>query len=231
MLTFPALLKPAANGGGFAPYLKSLSGGQALSGSEQVTGQMVDRWQASYQIPIRTPEAVLALRAFIVGMRGRLNTVALPAIDGGRAPWEVDRFGRHQTPRLARERSSGLDGTDYAPSAGLADTLISAKVAASAGAIDTQLTIAMVKGGVPQPGHLFSIGTRLHAIESVEGDGPFNLTIWPWLREDVAINAAVNFTSPVCKMRFQSDNEGIEALKSLQLFRFATVTLNFDEAA
>ncbi|MDB5620764.1 hypothetical protein [Tardiphaga sp.] len=231
MLTFPAILKPSANAGGFAPFLKSLSGGQAISGTEQVTGQMVDRWQASYQIPIRTPDAVLALRAFLLSMRGRLNTVALPAIDGGRAPWEVDRFGRRQTPGHARDRFKSLDGTAFAAPAGLADTLITAKVAAAASAIDTELTIAMVKGSAPQPGHLFSIGPRLYAIESVAGDGPYDLTIWPWLREDVAISAAVNFTSPVCKMRFQTDNEGIETLKSLNLFRFGTVTLNFDEAA
>lgn len=226
MLTFPSTLpKPIA--GGFAPSVKSISGGQSLSGFEQVGSGMSDRWSASYSFAINSDDRVLAFRAFVLAMRGRANTVLLPAFDLARAPWAVDSFGRKQTPRL--RRNPQLDGTQYADSASLRDGLISSRVRVAAGLNATALDMVMTNGSAPQPGHLFSIGNRLHSVTSVFGTGPYIIGVWPWLRSDVAANVALDFATPACEMRFASDSEGVDALSTLAQLRFATITLKFDE--
>jgi hypothetical protein len=226
MPKFPALLKPIA--GGFAPAIKSLSGGQSLSGFEQVVSQLSDRWMASYTFAINSDAKVLALRAFVMSMRGRGNTVDVPAFDLARAPWAVDAQGRKQTPGFVRTRA--LDGTAYADPADLRDTLIAAQVTADTELNSTSITVAVTTGSSPQPGHLFSIDRRLHMVVDVAGDGPYVLSIWPWIREDVSEGAAVNFATPSCEMRFASDDQGADALASLDGLRFGNVTLRFDEA-
>jgi hypothetical protein len=225
MPIFPASLKPIA--GGFAPSIKSTSGGQSLSGFEQVGSHLSDRWMASYTFQINTDALVLAFRAFVLSMRGRANNVDLPAFDLARAPWALDAQGRKMTPAYARHPK--LDGTIYADPPNLRESLIEAVVSEDVDLNGTSIVVDMVKGSAPQPGQLFSIGRRLYSILDVADEGPFTLTIWPWLREDVAAGAAVNFAAPICEMRFASDNEGVDALKSLSLMRFATVTLSFDE--
>lgn len=227
MLTFPAGLRPIS--GGFAQSVKSVSGGQSLSGFEQVASQLSDRWMASYQFRIRNDADVLAFRAFVLSMRGRANSVALPAFDLARAPWQVDAFGRKITPGL--RRNPQLDGSPYADPPVLRTGLISAKLPAGALLNATTVSVDMVTGSAPQPGHLFSIGARLYSVLSVSSSGPYSLGIWPWLRADAAIDAAADFATPVCEMRFASDSEGADALSQLAQLRSGTITLRFDEVA
>jgi hypothetical protein len=227
MLTFPTALRPV--GGGFAQNVKSISGGQSLSGFEQVSSSVSDRWQASYKFPVNRNDRVLALRAFILSMRGRANTVALPMFDNRRAPWAVNQYGITQTPAVRRNRA--LDGTAFADASNFNDTLIIASLSASAAVLATSVSIGMTLGSAPKPGHFFSIGARGYSILSVSGSGPYIVEIWPWLRVAATAGVTVNFTSPVCEMRFASDNEGAEVLKGLDLFKFGSLTLNFDEAA
>lgn len=223
--SWPAGLKPIS--GGFAPSVRSISGGQSLSGFEQVGSGMSDRWAASFAFNVADDATALTLRAFIVGMRGRANSVLLPAFDLARAPWAVDAYGRSITPASVRNRQ--LDATPYADPSTLRQNLISAKLVFAGSMNATALGISMVKGGEPQPGHLFSIGRRLHMVETVVGTGPYTIEIWPWLREDVAIGAAMEFAAPVCEMRFASDGEGADMLAQLAQLRKGTFTLKFDE--
>lgn len=225
MPTFPAF-KPVA--GGFAQSVRSISGGQSLSGFEQVASQLSDRWMASYAFAINSDAKVLAFRAFVMSMRGRGNTVDVPAFDLARAPWAIDAYGRKVTPGFSRNKR--LDGTPYADSAGLRDALITATVTADTGVNSTAIGVAIGKGSAPLPGHFFSIGRRLYTVLDVALTGPYALTIWPWLREDVVAGTPVNFTTPACEMRFASDSEGADALSSLAQLRFGTITLKFDEA-
>jgi hypothetical protein len=227
MLTFPSGLRPIA--GGFINYAKTLGGGQSLSGIEQVASTMNDRWQASYRFPVRTDDDVLALRAFVMSMRGRASTVALPMFDLARAPWAVNAQGIKQTPGAVRTPS--LDGTPFADAANLRDGLIRASITSLAALNAIQLSVAVAAGSAPRPGHFFSLGTRGYAVQSVTGAGPYTLEIWPWLRVAASSGQSVNFTSPVCEMRFATDSEGADALKSLDQLRFGSLTLNFDEAS
>ncbi|MGM5018731.1 hypothetical protein [Tardiphaga sp. 367_B4_N1_1] len=225
LISWPADLKPID--GGYVQSVKSLSGGQSLSGHEQVAPQLADRWMASFTFNVNSDAMVLAMRAFLIGMRGRTNSVLLPAFDLARAPWRADAYGRKVTPGLVR--NPRLDGTPYADTADLRSTLITAKMSASALLNAVTISVAMVSGGKPLPGHFLSIGNRMHAVTDVTGAGPYALGIWPWLRDDAALNAAVNFAAPACEMRFATDGEGAAAMAALAQLRFGKITLNFDE--
>jgi hypothetical protein len=225
MLTFPSGLNPVS--GGFAQSVKSLSGGQSLSGFEQVTSQLSDRWTASFSFNINSDARVLAFRAFVMAMRGRFNTVLLPVFDLARAPWALDAAGRAITPSAAR--SPRLDGTVYADASTLRAGLISAQMDSFAPLNATAITIDMLVGSAPQPGHFFSNGNRLHTVLDVSGTGPYTIDIWPWIRADTIVGTPLNFAAPVCEMRFASDTEGASALTSLEYMRFGTITLKFDE--
>lgn len=225
MLTFPEVLRPAS--GGYAPASRNLGGGQSLTGFEQVVGSMSDRWQASFTFKIRTTAELLALRAFVMAMSGRRNTVALPVFDRARAPWQVIK-GRPQSPAVLRFRD--LDKTQFADAEDFDSTLIVAEAETAAVAQSTVIDVRIVKGGIPQPGQYLTIASRLYSIIGIALDNPYRLTIWPWLRHDLAAGDPVEFGAPSGEMRFASDDQGADALMGLDLLKFASVTLRFDEA-
>lgn len=228
MLTWNPLLKPS--GGGFAPYNRTLGGGPALNSDwEQVVPQQAQRWRASIRLPVNTTEQIFALREMIFGLEGRANTIAVPAFDRARAPWAVDREGRIRNPSFVRRRS--LDGGPFADAPNLIDSLITARVDLDAALRASQIIINVTQGSAPQVGMYFSIGTRLHMIKKIDGvDGKrYALNIWPLLRDDVVRGTPVNFTSPVCEMRFQTDDQGQDILSALDLFKFGAGTLAFEE--
>lgn len=228
MLTWPSELKP--NSGGYAPFVRSLSGGQSLSGAEQIVPQFHDRWQAKFTFALNRSSRVLALRALLAALRGRANTIVLPAFEHARAPWSVDEFDRVLGPKLLRRRD--LDGTPYADPAGFNDTLLSVTVALDANINDTTLLIA-TNGVAPTPGHLFSIGPRMYVCQEVADTltpDRYELMIWPWLRVGVTFGTPVNFTSPACEMRLANDSDGADTLMGLDIGRMGVVSLSFDEA-
>ena len=230
MIAWPAALKP--NNGGFGQLVRSLSGGPSLSGFEQVVPQMTDRWQARYQVPVRNREQMLAMRAMLSNLRGRTGTVALPAYENRYAPWHKDQYGRWRTPKTMRTRD--LDGTPYADPANIDDTLITATVvnAVLAGATAIDITINVGYGDPVRPGNRFSINARLYEIIGVSQVGlNYHVTIWPWLRFQVYHGTVVDFTSPVCEMRLASDDQGQDAMQSLDVMKYAAPVLQFEEAA
>lgn len=228
MLTWPTTLKP--NAGGYAPFVRSLSGGQSLSGTEQIVPQFHDRWQAKFVFALNRNDRVLALRALLAALRGRANTIALPAFEHARAPWPIDSYDRTLGPAFRRTRP--LDGTIYADPPGFNDTLLTVTASAGAPLNATEISIT-TNGEAPTPGHLFSIGARMYvcqAVEETDTDDTYDLTIWPWLRAELLFGTVINFTSPACEMRLAGDTEGAETLTGLQSGRFGIVSLSFDEA-
>lgn len=199
MLSWPSDL-PLPFDGGFAPFVRSLSGGQSLSGIEQVQPQLHDRWQASFAYHINTDARVLALRGLLFAARGRANTIALPAVE---------------------------------LSAGIAKSNVTGATVQTNAALNATSVDIHVGAGVPKVGNLFSTPTaKLYGIQAVTalGGNVYRCTIWPWLRAALTATTALEFASPVCEMRFASDEEGADALKTLHLGRFGDVTLRFDEA-
>ena len=228
MLTWNPVLKPS--GGGFAPYNRTLGGGPALNSDfEQVVPQQAQRWRASARLSVSTTEQIFALREMVANLEGRANTIAVPAFDRARAPWAVNDKGQTINPRFVRQRS--LDGTVYADPPDLIDGLISAKLNASASLRANQVAINVVTGTAPQIGMYFSIGNRLYVIKAIvaTAGSVSTVKVWPLLRADVTAGTAVNFTSPVCEMRFQTDDQGQDILTALDLFKFGNGTLAFEE--
>jgi len=230
MIAWPPSLKPF--NGGFAPSVRSLSGGQSLSGFEQVQPQLHDRWAASFAFYMRNPASVTTMRAFLSQLRGRANSVALPAFDTSSKPWEIDPVTGLPN-NLARARKRKLDNTVFADAPGLVDALIIAELASNVALNATAAQIHVTKGGAPVAGQRFSLANRLYSIDDVTviGGGVYGVTFWPWAREVVAVNAPVNFTSPRCEMRLADDAEGQDAMKAMALGRSGQVSLNFDEVA
>ncbi len=163
MLAFDTTL-PKPYEGGYSQSVRSLTGGQSLSGFEQVQTQQLDRWAASFSWFLRTPAQIATFGAMLTRLRGRSNTIGLPMFDRSSAPWAVDTYGRTLDPKFARDKS--LDDTVYADSSTLVDDLIASTVAVAASVNATTLRIAMTTGSAPLPGHRFSIGNRLYAINT-----------------------------------------------------------------
>lgn len=230
MLAWDSTL-PKPNDGGYSPSVRSVSGGQSLSGFEQVQTQQLDRWAAQFSWFLRTPAQIAKFGAMLTRCRGRANSIGLPMFDRSSAPWVVDTYGRTHNPKFARDKN--LDGTVYADASDLIDDLIVSSVAVAGAVNATTLRIAMTTGSAPLPGHRFSIGNRLYAINTATfvSGVLYDLEIWPWLRAAVSVSAVVNFTSPLCEMRLASDNEGADALRAMKLRRSGPITLNFDEVA
>jgi hypothetical protein len=234
MIGWPAALKP--NGGGFGQLVRSLSGGPSLSGFEQIVPQMTDRWQARYQVPVRSRDQMLAMRAMLGQLRGRSGTIALPAYENRYAPWRTDQYGRRFTPKYVRTRA--LDGSLYADAANINDTLITVTVLTPAAAGAVEVNLRFSSAGRPQLGNRFSINARLYEIIDLlhyggdeAGGTDWRATIWPWLRFAAAASAVVDFATPVCEMRLASDDQGQDAMQSLDVMKYATPVLQFEEAA
>lgn len=87
MIDWPADLLPMS--GAYAQAIRSLSGGQSLSGFEQVQPQFQDRWAASFTFLVRDVSAIRSMRAILSQLRGRAGTVRLPEFEKGRAPFRA----------------------------------------------------------------------------------------------------------------------------------------------
>jgi hypothetical protein len=229
MIVWNSLLKP--NNGGFGQLVRSLSGGPSLSGFEQVVPQMTDRWQARYQIPVRNRDQMLAMRAMLSNLRGRTGTIALPAYENRYAPWRTDQYGRRFTPRYVRTRA--LDGSPYADPLNINDTLITATIRDAAPAMATNPVLRITQGAAPQRGNRFSINTRLYEIIDLSpiDATDYYIIVWPWLRFAVAAGTVADFTTPICEMRLISDDQGQDAMQSLDVMKYAAPVLQFEEAA
>ena len=56
----------------------SKSGGQSLSGIEQIVASPAARWEGKYTMPSLLPNALLVWRGFVAALQGRLGTFLLP---------------------------------------------------------------------------------------------------------------------------------------------------------
>jgi hypothetical protein len=304
MLDWPTILVPFS--GGFAYAARSLSGGQSLSGLEQVQSQMGDRWGATFSFHLGKDERILAVRNLLTRLRGRAGTVGLPLFDFVRPPFTVVSGAAasgtavgdiiasppfwERWPQLAggpyefshleavtgdvtllADNRMSLAATGVSPVAGqfvtLADVrreilaiehdsgpvkfriapplplasshsdtvgnVVLARVTTAAALNANTIDVALSIGGTPQPGHRFGIGARLHEVDAVTALGAqtYRFGISPWLRQDIAAGAVVEFVAPVCEMRLASDAEGQDALRAIQLLGHGDITLRFDEAA
>ncbi|MGY2052967.1 hypothetical protein [Methylobacterium sp. JK268] len=233
-LAWPSALIPSSEN--WRPHGGTRTGGQALDGSEQLVASPSMRWMATLTIPCHTKARILAARRVIA--YGRAQTWLVGPWEYSRVPWATDAYGRLITPDLLRRPS--LDGTPFADAGAtaIADTLVPATVASAAALNATTLTLARTLGtvfrdpdvvsttlGDLEPGMLFGIAGRLHAIVEVGGA---TVSFRPWLRAAAPAGTPVDLVSPQCTMRLASDDTGP---LELQLSRFGTITLDLIEAS
>ncbi len=211
------VLRPQNVAWNIAP--RSLRGPTSVSGVTQVVASDAGVWKATFSnVAIRNRTEVLAFRGIAVKLEGMLNPILVP------------RCGAYQPE----------------PGDNLAYPDARAASPANAGAVSLSVTNITLKSTIVA-GQDFSIGERMYRVRSVDytdgfsshedgalfsddsgylADGEVSLTFRPKLRDAVALNAVLNFRSPVCRMRLATDNEmDLE----LQLHRFGAPTVTFVE--
>lgn len=210
---------------GFEQDITSRSGGQSVLGNEQVVASSAGRWRATYTVRINSIKHRLTYRGWKAAANGRAGTWLIPTCSGFQllagAGGEFSLSDIFAPANVFNDVDSSFP---IAANAALA-TAVGAKGARS-------LAISMSDQTPPVAGLYFSTGSgdtkSLYLISSVmrTGTNAYTLAFWPGLRQAVAIGDAIDFATPACRMRLAADNTGA---MSLDLLRFATVTLEFVE--
>jgi len=205
--SWPAGIFPKSGMFGFGASTRS--GGQSISGSEQITA-MNPTWRATFSGPVVTEESVLSWRAFVGDMNGRAGTVLVPR-------WEAygprDVNGRRMSYMHAANYENGepTGGLNFDLSGFGQDEPIHATLAQGAVLNATRISVNLVNGEGPRPGQYFGIDDRLYLatkVWQVDVDTPTQIQFTPWLRAPAAQGARVILDKPVCLMRFANDQTG-----------------------
>lgn len=231
---------------------RAISGGVNVIGDEQVIGIGAGIWRYTMSgIAVRNPSDIQEWRRFVTAMNGRLNTTSVPWFERSGAPWGTDQYGRLVTPKLVRNYQ--LDGTQFADQGGstaaldaMIANLINATVflnPAPAGStnfiflMNAPVTPVVINGltlvitpGIPKAGNVFSLfGKNSHVITEIVGTSgnSHSVRFNPPLRANAPVGSVLNFTLPVCEMRFASDDQG---RLPLDMLRMGSGQLEFIEA-
>lgn len=214
--------------GMFHPDSASRSGGQSISGSEQVTvGQT--RWRAKFSGPVVTEESVLSWRQFVADMGGRAGTVLVPRWEAY-GPTDVNGRRLSYVGAATYDNGEPTGGLNFDLSGFGQQDAVYATVAANAALNATRITVILNNVEGPRPGQYFGIGLRLHLATHVwqeEEGGVTHIQFTPWLRAAAFTGDAVILDRPVCLMRFAQDQTGE---LELDMGRWSTGSLEFVEA-
>lgn len=220
---FPSsALRPRAHS--FTPANTLKSGPLSDGGYRQEVLNDAGFWTARYESIYARREQVPVLRAFLaeaVAMRSSYN---VGPIDCFHNPLVGE--GAAETDILFWESPLGEHTWGGGEHWGSSRTLALTQGSVLAGAmtlvadVDTNYEI--------KPGQYFGLGTRLYIIRATRlVDLALNhwaIDFWPPLRAAAVHNATIELGNPVCPMRIINAPEAL-----LDLARFATVTLEFEE--
>ncbi len=198
---------------------RTLGTSPSVSGYTQVVGGGPPIWTATLgNIDIRTKAQRLAFKALGTVLQGRLNIIRVPMC-----------MGDQPTPAgYVIEDVTYDDDAYFDDDAPFEQPVISAEVSATGAAGDVTVSMLAATIGDVQAGQHFSIDERLYRITGVtdNGSGNYDLSIWPPLRQSIAIGDWMEFDDPTCRMRLASDQEmNLE----LQMRRFGSPTVRFVE--
>ncbi|TMJ04333.1 MAG: hypothetical protein E6G97_07460 [Alphaproteobacteria bacterium] len=163
MLGWNPLLCPIA--GGFAPFVRTLSGGQSLTGFEQLQPQMHDRWSAAFTFHLKNKPLIFAVRAMLTQLRGRAGTILVPTFEDGRAPLSPPSGQSKFNPPFY-QRFAKFAGTPYEFEQ-LADITGTSTITA-----DDAFSFTAT-GTVPQAKQFVTIFGIKREIVAVSGGGPY----------------------------------------------------------
>jgi len=205
--SWPAGIFPKS--GFFHPDSASRSGGQSISGSEQVTvGQA--RWRARFSGPVVTEESVLSWRAFVADMAGRAGTVLVPRWEAY-GPTNVNGRRLSEVEAATYDNGGPVGGLNFDLSGFGQEVPTHATLDAAAAINDTRIVVNLNNVEGPRPGQYFGITDRLYLathVWQVEEGEPTHIQFTPWLRASAASGTRVILDRPVCLMRFAQDQTG-----------------------
>jgi hypothetical protein len=185
----------------------SRSGGQSITGNEQIVDSLASRWRATASFVIKGEAKTLAWRALVAGLRGRTGEILMGPHDFYRP---VDANGRKLS--VVAASSLGDCNSFLEDLSGFGQDQPTLATVAALGVLRaTQITIDTGNIPLPRPGHYVGIGERLHLITAIWEATPgadVQARIWPPLREQVAAGTPLILDRPVCKMRLASDDSG-----------------------
>ena len=188
------------------PYLagQTIDTPRSISGVQGVVPSMSARWIMECQFVFHGEAATLQWDAFIGQMGGRQATTLVPV---HQRYMPKERNGRP----LASKNVARLAGAQTWEGFGFENTRVTRiRTAAAAPLRATVLDLELLDTTGLRPGHFFSIGDRLHKVLThVQPTlDTHRITFQPPLRKAVAAGAHVEIETPVCRMRFVSDDEG-----------------------
>lgn len=197
----------------FDPDVPSSSGGQSMSGIEQVVASSAGRWRARFMFPVRPrfrqvrkKDQILAARAMRAFLKGRTNTVYIGPYDCANTPSSLVGGAPRRYLTTHSDGSHFSDGSSYSTRSSPAVLTINADAG------DLSMTVTMQGNSqAAEAGQYFGFGkNELYLIDTSidEGGGIFLLTFWPPLRSDRLAGDDVNFSDPTCEMRLASDQSG-----------------------
>lgn len=162
-------------------HLESLSrsGGQSVTGQEQIVASPAGRWVGRMILPAMDAVTLRNWRAFVAKMRGRYGSALIPVCEADRRPF---------------------------PLGGPAITVTAAAAPINATSLVLTVTTgsAIIEGHLFSiAGRLYNVMQSIPA-----GGGVYNVDISPWLRAAISAGTACEFTNPTCLMRFATDAEG-----------------------
>lgn len=211
---FPTAL--SESGKNFRIDARNRSGGEGITGREQVQGQGLGRWLADIDYPLNNRERALARDALLARLEGRANYTAVPLRPGALAPTVM--------PLVQGKVYSGRKlvlppGVTYG-SQGIRPMLIGGAPANATSIIIDPGTTVGIQSGVK-----FSFNNRLYQIRDIDLETMI-CQIRPKLREPMPHLAALEFWRCTCLMRLVSDDSGSG---SINFGRFGTASMSFVE--
>jgi hypothetical protein len=201
---------------------RSASGGVGLSGATTRVASNSAHWKAEATFLIRGEEGFLAWQGFVAQMQGVLGETLVPA-------WSrylpSDANGR----ALSRKEAVSVPALGFGDNTGLAQTdVVHARLSTSAASRDGRIKVQYRDTIGLRPGHRIGLGERCHDVLSVtdNGDDTAFITIQPLTRTAYSHLDAVILDRPVCRMRFESEGDGVVSFDTMPV---QSVTVNFRE--
>lgn len=188
---------------------------ESITGAETITPTMRGRWMATANFAMEGEAATLQWQAFLAQMQGRLGTTLVPVFSKYRPK---DRNGRE----LSFCDVANLSDAQTWEHFGLENTQLNRiTLAAAAPLRATQLSLNLFDTTGLRPGQFFSIGDRLHRVQShwQPTASAHRIMIEPPLRAAASAGTRLEIEKPVCRMRMVTETEGLfdQALDDMPL--------------
>lgn len=195
--SFPAAL--SASSQSWRLDARTRSGGETVTGREQVVSSGLSRWIASLSIPLFNRQTILAHAALLAQLDGRANAVRLPFCLGTNGPRVLPLLNGRPYAGNKLWLRPGLRPEDL----GIAPVVA---VTAPAGATEIIINPGTLVG--MEAGVAFGLGERLYLCTSYHGAAVATIQFRPKLRFQINAGTPVVWKSPRCIMRLRSDDSG-----------------------